>query len=129
MIINYYISTATIYLDVITNFKEGDMLNNITLKLHEYLTDGCPHKGCKYNDSSACTCEDPDHLQNIIDNIDSSPNEKTSALFDKSFVCYAVSIREGQCACGSDLVEFTDNVPYGETNININRYHCPNCDK
>ncbi len=63
------------------------MLSNITLKLHEYLTDGCPHRGCEYNDSWACTCEDSDHLQNIIDIMDST-------LFNKSFVCYAARIRE-----------------------------------
>jgi len=105
------------------------MLNDITLKLHEYLTDDCPHKGCKYNVLSICTCEDSDHLENIMDTMDSLPDGKTSVSFNKNFVCYAARIREGQCTCGSELVEFTSSVPYGNTDIDMHGYYCPCCDK
>lgn len=76
----------------------------------------CEYTYCKYNNDGCCNYD-----ENIIEYMLYSKG-------DDYATCYGFDVKDGYCEdCGSELVEYKERHPYGDTFAYEYLMMCPNC--
>lgn len=104
-------------------------MDNVVLKLFDYISGTCPYRGCDHNvDSGLCSANNIEHLDYIARMIDYSLNKNTGVLKNNDIVCKQIQVRDGYCEFdGEKLIEIHENHPYGNTSATEIFYECPKC--
>ena len=103
-------------------------MDNIVLKLFDYVSGTCPYRGCEHNiDGGLCGANNIEHLDYIARMIDYSLNKNTGVLKNNNIVCSQLSVKDGYCEkCNSKLKEIHEPHPYGNSNAIEVFYECIN---
>ena len=101
---------------------------NIVLKLYDYLCGDCKFKGCSKNKLGLCISNNIDHMDYIAKITKHSLNTNTGVLTNQNIICTEFDVKSGCCDfCGAKMIEHTDNRPYGNSQVPVKYYECPNC--
>lgn len=103
-------------------------VDNITLKLYDYLRGKCPFKGCSKNYNGICLSNDESHLEYVTKLVDHALNKDQGKIENINVMCSQVDIQEGHCDfCGNKMIEYTDYSYSGDSRVSYKFYECPKC--
>lgn len=103
-------------------------MDNITLKLYDYLRGKCPFKGCSRNYDGVCLSDDVNHLEYIAKLVDYALNKDQAKIENLNIVCSQVDVKKGHCEfCGEKMIQHMERHPYGSTYTTITFCECPKC--